>query len=62
MAWVEAHDVNLDWLFLGNVDGLLRSWAKRKSGLGYIVEQVCKMNREQLVRLHEKIKEMNSSD
>ena len=59
MAWVEKHDCNMDWLFTGSPDGLLKSWAKRKSGLGYIVEQVCKMNREQLVRLLEKIKEMN---
>ena len=26
MAWVEKHDCNMDWLFTGSPDGLLRQW------------------------------------
>ena len=29
LAWVEAHDVNLDWLFRNNIDGLLKGSVRR---------------------------------
>lgn len=59
--WTCEHEVNLDWLFLGNPDGLLCQWAKRKTGLGYAIEQVNKMNRDELVYFMQKLEAMKTS-
>ena len=46
--WLESNEVNLDWFFCGHADGLIRSYAKRKTGLGYIIEQVHKLPKSEL--------------
>ena len=46
--WIESHEINFDWFFRGNADALILSYAKRKTGLGYIIEQVHKLPKSEL--------------
>jgi hypothetical protein len=62
LEWVAAHNGNLEWLLTGSPEELLRTWDKRKSNVGYIIEQISKMEHKKLVTLIEKIDEMDTSD
>lgn len=61
IAWIEQYEICMDWLFLGNPDGLLKHWASRKNSFEYIISEVFKLDADGLREVIEFIEEIQSA-